>query len=107
MIIMDTPRSTIHHGQRKMHSHLISTESHEELEEFTLNVIKMPLRWIQDAGTPRAHLDLFNSKIQRAITLNVKTVTRKELMVAIQKKEEAKKTADRLEKHLRDTGALA
>lgn len=109
MIVMDMPRLVTHLGERKHHCHVISTVNSLELVLFC-HQLKIPARWIQDRGQRNEHLDLFNSKIRRAVKLGIVQVSNGKLVEYIQAKErhmaEIRAMADRLEGHLRERGKL-
>jgi len=68
----------------KLHTHLIA-DTHEELEAVARRLGLKP-QWIQDAGTPKEHYDVFDGVIDRLPLAGAKEVSRNEWVWMIQRK---------------------
>lgn len=96
MILFDHPRPVQFRRFRRT-AHLMSdvpgAEGTRELLEFG-HVIGLKPHWLQNAGTPTEHFDLFDAAIDRARLAGAVEVSGRELVrLAVRPKREAQKAA--------------
>lgn len=90
MILLEFPTRR-HGGTKRKWSHMISDQAGQEgSRELAMMAARIGLKpeWLQDAGSPREHFDIYSkAMMQLAFSLDAKEVRPRGIILAIREKE--------------------